>query len=78
MEKFKKKNFLPLITRCFFPGSHHDHNLQTSRHRIVVSTPRCGRGNPGSNPGGDTNRPSVTARKTLLPFETPGTISWPP
>jgi hypothetical protein len=23
------------------------------RHRIVVSTPRCGRGNPGSNPGGD-------------------------
>ena len=22
-----------------------------SRDRIVVSTPRCGRGNPGSNPG---------------------------
>ena len=22
-----------------------------SRNRIVVSTPRCGRGNPGSNPG---------------------------
>ena len=23
------------------------------RYRIVVSTPRCGRGNPGSNPGTD-------------------------
>jgi hypothetical protein len=37
-----------------------------SRHRIVVSTPRCGRGNPGSNPGGDTNRLSVTAEEKTL------------
>jgi hypothetical protein len=29
------------------------HELWLRRHRIVVSTPRCGRGNPGSNPGGD-------------------------
>ena len=25
--------------------------LTNSYDRIVVSTPRCGRGNPGSNPG---------------------------
>jgi hypothetical protein len=27
-----------------------------SRDRIVVSTPRCGRGNPGSNPGHGNNQ----------------------
>ena len=26
-----------------------------SRNRLVVRTPRCGRGNPGSNPGYGTN-----------------------
>ena len=37
----------------------------SSRHRIVVSTPRCGRGNPGSNPGGDT-RPILQMQGWVL------------
>lgn len=29
--------------------------VKCSRNRLVVRTPRCGRGNPGSNPGYGTD-----------------------
>lgn len=39
-----------------------------SRHRIVVSTPRCGRGNPGSNPGGDIKLNEGASNHSITQF----------
>ena len=54
--------FPPLgLTRTALPCTCMDLRTQADilqaerRYRIVVSTPRCGRGNPGSNPGTDTH-----------------------
>ena len=41
---FSKILFLPMEATSF-------HMVPNSRDRIVVSTLRCGRSNPGSNPG---------------------------
>ena len=58
--------FLSLMLSLCVPGLPTAIASLNSRHRIVVSTPRCGRGNPGSNPGGDTNRLSVTGEEKTL------------
>ena len=49
---FKLKDHL--YQRCFFIFKFLI-MIVISRNRLVVRTPRCGRGNPGSNPGYGTN-----------------------
>ena len=46
------------------------------RDRLVVRTLRCGRSNPGSNPGHDTNVLLYFSTPTPTPTSTPFWFSW--
>ena len=55
------------MTALYLYGSSYLANIREAerRYRIVVSTPRCGRGNPGSNPGTDTHTHTKKIKREL-------------